>query len=216
MAIRSTAVILAATSILGTHLAAQARIGFQAGLASATLGGADAGTPGSRMGVHAGGFATVPVSSIVTLQGGVAWVEKGIEEQIDADLLGTVALSYLEFPMLIRVAIPSQAVVGAHVLVGAVLSYEVSCEVRAETLGGQRAAAPCDSPLLGGGLPTKPTDFGFMLGGGITLLPRNRLSYFVQVAYELGIQSIDDSDPQFDVKNRAILFAAGVTFSLAR
>jgi hypothetical protein len=49
-----------------------------------------------------------------------------------------------------------------------------------------------------------------------TLLPRGRISYLLQIASELGLTSIDDSTPQFNVKNRAIFLSAGMAFSLGR
>jgi hypothetical protein len=193
---------------------AQARIGFQAGLVSATLGGEDAGSPGSRLGVHAGAFVAIPLTPVFTLQGGVGWAQKGIEEQIDVDVTAQVAFSYFQIPLIARFAIPSNAVVGAYLLAGPVLSLEVSCNVEIDAGQSGTASADCDSPLLAGGIPTKSTDIGLLFGGGISLLPRGRISYFLQIAYELGLKSIDDSNPSFDVKNRAVLLSAGIAFSL--
>jgi hypothetical protein len=210
----STPVLVLACAVAAPDLAAQVRIGFQAGLVSSTLGGEAVASLGSRTGVTGGAFLAVPLSRVVTLQPGAAWIEKGVEETA-FDVTDRIAFSYIALPLLVRFTLPSEVSVAAHAVLGPVLNVEMSCAVESES-NNDRISVDCRSPLLQGGIPTKSTDIGFQFGGGVTILPRNRVNLVAQVAYELGLTSIDDSTPQFDVKNRAIIFSAGVTYAIGQ
>jgi hypothetical protein len=211
-----TSVLAVAALGVAPDLPAQVRVGALGGAVIATLGGADANTPGWRTGLHGSAFVELPISSFAAIRSGIGWVQKGIEDRIDSDLTGRIELSYVQIPLLARVTIPSEVGVAAHGLIGPVLSLKSGCQVVLESQQGQTTSVECDSPLLQGGVPITASDLGFLVGGGVTLAPRSRIGVILQVAYELGLSSIDDSGLGFNTKNRAVLFSTGVTISLGR
>ena len=189
----------------------QVRVGFYGGASISTLGGQDADDPGSRTAAQGGGFVVIPLSRVVSVRPGVAFVQKGAEEEFQG-VTARLALSYLELPVLVQFTIPSDVSVAAYAIAGPVFGLEFLCDFEVESQQGA-ASAECGSPLLQGAFPTKSADVSILFGGGVILAPQNRASFLAQITYEVGVSSIDDSTPAFDVKNRAFGLSVGVLFT---
>jgi len=191
----------------------QARLGVYGGLGISTLGGDDVSGWHSRTAAQAGGFVNLPLAGVFTLRPGVAWTGKGARDEFE-DITATFVLQYFEVSALGQFTLPSTAIIEAHAILGPVVGLEFACDVRVANQYGSDSAE-CDSPLFQGGFQTRATDFGLLIGAGVTVAPRNRLSALLEVAYTLGLSSIDDSPASYDVKNRSFAIRAGVMFSLA-
>jgi len=191
----------------------QARFGVYGGLGISTLGGSDVSGWHSRNAAQAGGFVNLPLSRVLTIRPGLAWTGKGAKDEFE-DITATFVLQYFEISALGQFTLPSTSIVEAHAIIGPVVGFEFRCDVKvANQYGGD--SAECDSPLLQGGFQTRSNDLGLLFGGGVTIAPRNRLSALLEVAYTLGLTSIDASSPSYDVKNRSFAIRAGLMFSLA-
>jgi hypothetical protein len=195
-------------------LAAQARLGFDGGLAVSSFGGPDLAQGWhSRSGGLGGGFITVPLlGRVLSVRPGVAWVSKGGETVVQ-DVTGQLVIDYFQVAALAQVTLPSNLWIEPHGLVGPVVGFEMKCEFVAWNQY-QRGSAACSSPLFQGAFPTKSSDVGLLLGAGATLAPRKRLSLLVEVAYELGLVSIVAASDPADIKNRSLGVRAGLLFSL--
>lgn len=201
--------LLVAFVFLAAPLQAQEnRWGLAAGVSRATWGGDDAGDPDTHVGFDFGAFVSRGLSDAWALRPGIYFVEKGIQDgdpSSDAEL----TLDYVEFPLLVEYRIPIGGAWGMHLLGGPAVAFEVGCEV-----DGSSDGEPLTLDCRAIGLATKDMDLGAMIGGGLHLDAGERLEIVLDVNYNLGLTSIDDSDAEGDVKNRAFQVNAGVSLPL--
>lgn len=62
------------------------------------------------------------------------------------------------------------------------------------------------------GVPVKSIDIGAMGGAGLSIATGGSLAVTLDVLYNLGLTTIDDTSDEDDVKNRAWSIVAGVSF----
>lgn len=122
---------------------------------------------------------------------------------------GSIALDYLEIPMLLIVGLPTDGSVSPHVSVGPAVAFETGCSIEASSMG-VTASVDCGA----GEIATKSMDFGVMGGVGVDIAASPSMALTFDVAYTLGLTGLDDSADPEDLKNRAWSFTAGIAFPL--
>ncbi len=209
---RVVALLVPLILVLGQPVQAQSLLALRGGLNFASLGGDDEDNPDSRTGLNLGASYLVPVSTNVGIQFGAAYSQKGAEsteEGIDVKL----SLDYLEFPVLLNLVLPLSGSLSAHAVLGPAVAIEVGCEAAFSTLGGVSTlgvTVTFDCSEIDA--DTKTFDFGAVVGAGLVFAASDRVSALVDLSYNLGLTSIDDSGG--DTKNKALTLQAGVGFSV--
>jgi hypothetical protein len=196
-------------------IAAQARVGFYGGLASSRLGGGDVVGWESRSGPLGGGFVNLPLSRVFALRPGLAWVSKGAQDEVQS-LRVALAIQYFQITVLGQFTLPTAALVEPYAVIGPAVGLKFRCDFSVRDEVGREASADCDSPLFQGAFPIRANDMGVLVGAGVSIGPRRRLSGLLELSYELGLMSVDAGTPTYDVKNRSLAIKAGVMFSLAQ
>ena len=201
---------LAAAPVLG-----QVNVSVRGGASLATLGGSAADSipsKGNRTGLNVGATATFGLSENMGLQLGLGYAQKGVAmSEAGAEI--TFGLDYIEVPVLLQIGIPTQGSFSPHVYLGGSVAFESKCEIGV-SFGGISGAVACDEPASEFQLATKSTEFGAVGGVGASIAAGESLSITLDVLYNLGLSSVDDSTPAESLKNRAWSFLAGVSFPL--
>ena len=189
---------------------AQAQItgAFRAGASIATLGGSAGGDTGLRTGLSVGGAVTFPLAANLGVQLGAGYVQKGAKETIDGVEV-TLALDYVEIPLLLSVALPLEGSISPHFLVGPVASAKAKCQLRG-AVGGATTSFDCGPSDVA----VKAIDIGAMAGAGLDIRASGALTITLDVFFNAGLTSFDDSANHDDVKNRAWSILGGVSFPL--
>jgi len=148
-----------------------------------------------RIGLVAGGFVRMPLTSWLAVQGEGLYAEKGArfaDTGVDAKLL----LTYLEVPVLARVRLSRLFYAAAGPSMGVLL------RARART---RFSGATEDIDVKD---DVESFDFGIAMGGGIEL---GRL--IIDGRYTLGLRDADaDTTDASTMKNRTLSFTAGFRF----
>jgi hypothetical protein len=207
---RTLAVLVIGCAVLvfsPSSLSGQKSLGFQGGLSLATLGGSDLDDTdiGYRKGFGLGAFLELPVSDMLSLQPEFLYLQKGgsdTEDGVDV----TIAVNYVEIPVLLRINVPVEGTVAPYFLVGPAIGFKAGCELTGEE-GGVGVNLDCDEA----GIEIKSMDLGAIIGGGLAFAagPGN---VHVGARYNYGLTSLDDSGDSDDIKSRAFSFLAGYSF----
>jgi len=173
--------------------------GVKFGLNMANFSGSDVSNTSNRTAFKVGAFGIFDLGGLVSLQPEVLYTMKGASEKID--VLGTTVkvtykLAYLEIPVLVRLNLPLQ---GSTLLpgffAGPAMAFKLSGKVKAEG-GGSTEETDMEN--------VKSTDWGLVFGFGLNVGP-----IYVDVRYNMGLSTIDDSADPSDIKNRVISFNVG-------
>ncbi len=182
-----------------TAFAQPMTFGAKAGLNIANIGGDDAGDFESRTGFSIGGFLAYPLANMFYIQPEVLYTMKGAAQKQTfggTTYTGTVKLDYLEIPVLAKLVIPMKnSGLTPMLYAGPALGFKLSSKLHLE----------------GGGLDSeedyegiKGTDFGFVIGGGVGI-PVGASTFGIEIRYDLGLSSIDDSEDNFNIKNNVLM-----------
>ncbi len=179
-------------------------LGVKGGVNFADFGGDDATGVESRTRFVGGAYAGFGLSDLITIQPEVLFSMKGAESNDPSDP-GEVKLDYIEIPVLFRVNVPvPNSPVRPHVFVGPAVSFETGCTL---VVGGLEE--DCESGS------TKTTDFGAVFGGGVDFLVGGA-RVGLDVRYNLGLRSLDNSTSPDDVKNRVLSIMGSIGLGLNR
>lgn len=130
----------------------------------------------------------------------------------------TVALDYFEFPLLGVVSFPVGDAATFDIFAGPVLAFNTNAELEQEVTLSANGYSETESEKIDISDDTKGTDFGGVLGAGITF-KLERVSLFGEVRYEYGFTKIiesNGSNSDEDIKNSAFGFMVGVGIPLAK
>lgn len=190
----SVAVLLLFTLGGGTAHAQLLQYGIKGGLNIASLSGDEMDDLDSRMGLAAGAYLSVPVVPSLSIQPEVLYMMKGATESFNGTDV-TIQLDYLEIPILVKY---SFGVPGAparpSIFAGPAFGLNLSSKVKAEA-GGESVEEDLED--------IKDTDLGLVFGAGLAF-HLSGYSLGLDVRYNLGLTSIDDTGEGFDVKNNVI------------
>jgi hypothetical protein len=207
-------VLLLVASFVATAAPAGAvGFGVQGGLSVATLRG-DLPTDGlvengSKSGFGAGVWLAIPMSPNISLQPELCYVQKGTSlGKIDlTDSLGFIGgtadvlltADYFEVPLLFRVSVPARGSISPHFLVGPVLGFRLSQQLRIS--GPFNFGTDIDV--------FKNTDVGFALGAGFEL-GRGPMRGMFEARYTLGLATATEDFYSPNAKNGALLVSMGL------
>lgn len=188
-------------------------LGVKAGATFATISGDNIeDLAGNRTGLSVGGFANFPISSVISLQPEVLFVQKGSEVQEDgAD--AELSLSYLEVPLLARFSFPTTAPIHPYFFAGPTVSFKVGCSVGGST-DGVSFDVDCDQDSLQAfSVETETLDFGLIggVGAGFGLGAGEAL---VDVRYNFGLSGVFDGPDVVEVKNRVLTLMLGYSIAI--
>lgn len=199
--------------VAGSAPAGAAVFGFKGGMSVATLRGS-LPTDGliddsARLGFGAGAWLAIPLGPRLSLQPELNYVQKGrslgtIEVTDDAgNPIGTVdvteAVDYLEFPLLLRVSLPSNGLASPYLVVGPVAGVLVSQKLK---VGGTFSASTA-SDLF------KSTDLGAALGAGVEL-GDGPFRMTLETRYTLGLTTATKDIYSTDANNGAFMLTLGL------
>lgn len=197
-------------AVANTALAQQVSVGVIGGVNSATIDFSEEQEfdVNQNIGFNVGGLVALNFSEQWAVQLEALYTQKGAgAEAVGTD--GTFNFSYLEFPLLAKVAFPIQASdrTSLHLFAGPTVAFELSCRV-----SGQIAGVPidedCDSPEVE--ILRKKTDYGVLFGGGIGI-GAGPGAITLDVAYDLGLRNLNDDPeaPDTSAKGRTLMLQAG-------
>jgi hypothetical protein len=194
------ALLVASLAVAVSARGARASGGVRAGIALASL--QNVSYPSDRrIGIHAGVFEDFGLSSSFAVRVEMAYVMKGVKpSDLGRDV--TLALDYLELPVLAKVSIPAERATPV-LLAGLAPAIKLGAEARVH-----------DGPHSSYGDLVHSFDFGWVVGAGIDVPAGSR---FIQldVRYTRGLRAVFDfDDPQdtdSDDKNEVISAGIGIT-----
>jgi hypothetical protein len=122
---------------------------------------------------------------------------------------GSIAISYLELPALVRIRLPQMAKGTPYLLVGPTLSLRVACRAKMEstsTSGGSESSSDdCDEEDDESGM--RKNDIGALAGVGMMFN-----SVALSLRYERGLRSLSKDDDPDPITNR--VFSLTATYML--
>jgi hypothetical protein len=164
--------------------------------------------PDSRVGLNFGGSVAFPLTDIVGVHLGAIYSQKGAKLDVEEeDAEATVALDYIEIPMLLTLTIPSNGPLGSRIYLGPAVAFEVGCELRGSE-GGLDISLDCDETDI----DTETFDIGAVGGAGLSWEASESFLLSLDLFYNLGLTSI--AAEEGDAKNRTFSVQAGVGFPL--
>lgn len=202
---RLFAVVVVLSTFVVSTAQAQTILSVRAGASIATLGGDDVTDAESRTGMNVGAALTFGVSDNLGVHVGAGYAQKGATSTADG-VDATFKLDYIEVPVLLALGIPTTGSISPRFFLGPAISVEAGCEIEG-TDQGVTVTADCSDF----GAPVKSIDIGAMGGAGLSIDTGGSLAVTLDVLYNLGLSTIDDTSNPDDVKNRAWSILAGVS-----
>lgn len=188
----------------------QTTLSFRAGPSIATLGGDDITDADSRTGLNVGAGLNFGISENLGVLVGATYAQKGATATGDGAEI-TFKIDYLEIPVLLQLGVPTSGSISPRFFLGPAIGAEIGCEIEG-TEGGVTVSADCSDF----GAPIKSVDMGAMGGAGLSMSTGGAMSITLDVFYNLGLSTIDDSADADDVKNRAWSILGGVSIPVGR
>lgn len=204
------AAALFALGVVPVTAQTQTTLSFRAGASIATLGGDDVTDADSRTGLNVGGGLTFGLSENLGVLVGATYAQKGATATGDGAEI-TFKIDYLEIPVLLQLGVPTSGSISPRFFIGPAVGAEIGCEVEG-TEGGVTVSADCSDF----GAPVKSVDIGAMGGAGLSMSTGGAMSITLDVFYNLGLSTIDDTSNPDDVKNRAWSILGGVSIPVGR
>jgi len=187
--------LLAVAGLATTSLAAQGAIlkGVKGGLNFAKFTGPDAGGLDTKTGFAFGGFVRIPLSPNVSIQPEVLYTRKGAKTSgYLEDVMVEFKLNhdYVEIPILVKVAIPTEGQVTPTFFAGPAIGFKTAAKAKVEaSVGSVSGSGDIDISNAA------DVDFGLAFGGGADFATTN-FTIVLDVRYTLGLTKVyDDTDP---------------------
>jgi hypothetical protein len=187
------AVVLLASPVLAGDMQAGVKGGVN--LSSTRVEDSSSETD-SRLGMALGGFLAIPMTPMFSIQPEALFSMKG-DEISSGDMTQSLELSYLEIPVLAKLSLAPEAVAHPSVFVGPSLGINLGATSKIE---GDPVIPDSETDVKD---LTKGTEFGLVMGGGVEMPigATGKQSLGLDVRYNLGLTSIDDSGADANVKN---------------
>jgi hypothetical protein len=173
--------------------------GAKAGLNFANLGGDGAGDWDSRTGFAFGGYLQYPVSNSVYFQPELLYSMKGATDKYNeggSSYKVTLKYNYLEIPLLGKLLIDlDNSNLRPMFFAGFSPAFKLSSHLHWK---GDGENYEVDDDRL------KGFDLGFVIGGGVGF-PIGSNTMGVEIRYDMGLTSIDDTADNLNVKNNVLM-----------
>ncbi len=181
------------------------RLGIVAGINSATISGGDVGEPSRRTGFIVGALLFAPVSHSVAIEPQVLFTSKGASFE-DASGGGSISMSYIQLPVLLRITGPANGEWRPFGFVGPAIALKASCNLEGID-SGVRTSVRC-AELEADGVKFKSFDYGLVVGGGFAFDVQGR-TFSIGARYD---HSLADIDEVSGIKHRVISVIASFEF----
>ena len=176
--------------------------GVKGGLALTNMSGDDIEDNDAKIGFALGGFLTFNISGDFSVQPELLFVQKGTKWS-DGDAKAVFRLTYLEIPILAKYSFAVGTNMKASVFAGPALALKVGATTYVE-VGGESITEDLDE--------AKGMDLGLAFGAGMEWPLGNNVVTF-DIRYTLGLSNCMEFEGEdFNIKNSAILFLAGLGF----
>jgi len=171
----------------------------------------------------AGGILTFDFIPLLTLQFEPAYIQKGatvnfqfVENNITADIEGTISANYVELPLLLKLTIPS-VIIKPYLLAGGSVAFKVGdakLNVEKATVNGVDFIDFVPAEERDQTLQVKNNDYIVSFGAGVEL-PISLISLLVEARYDIGLTNLNN-DPTDDTeyKTRGLQVKAGILVGL--
>jgi hypothetical protein len=174
-------------------------LGVKGGLNLANVTGDDVSDDAEMLiGFHAGAYAQFDLA-VLTIQPELLYTMKGSQEEgtmMGVDYSGTSTLNYLEIPVLVKYNVLPTPMMKASVYAGPSLAFLLSANHEQEVNGETTDTDIADD--------LTSTDFGLNVGASVELS-----KLMIDVRYNMGLASVDDSGADADYKNSVIMLSVG-------
>ena len=203
----SAVLLMSLAGLLGTEqVSAQVTLAVRGGPSIASAAGASADR---RTGLNIGASVTFPLSGNRGIQVGGAYVQKGVTETTEQGVKVTAAIDYIEFPVLLRIGIPTAGAISPHFFVGPAVSFEADCKAEVSQ-GGISIAVDCNELDV----DTKSIDFGAVGGVGVDISATSTVAVTLDVLYNRGIAGFDLPCCRASSKHRVWSILVGAAFPI--
>jgi hypothetical protein len=173
--------------------------GFKGGVNMSNFSGSDGDDWDNRTGIAIGGFLSYPLTNMFYIQPEVLYTMKGAKWEFNfagESYKETLQLDYIEIPVLAKLEIPLRnSNLKPMLYAGPAVAFNVKSNYRIEEDGDTFDE---EDEFV------KSTDFGFVVGAGIGI-PVKSHRIGVEVRYDFGLTSFDDSEDNFDIKNNVLM-----------
>jgi Outer membrane protein beta-barrel domain len=214
---RAISSVVACSFVAATCVNAQNRsleVGVQTGASISSLAGSDTEGAGSRVSPFLGGTVVYHrPGSAIGWESGLAFVQKGATTGLNGSTF-TLAISYLEVPLMVRFGLPLQ---GSRVIpvfsIGGTVALRSGCSLRGDS-GSQSISVGCDDSFFGGAYDLKALDFGVSAGTEVDFPIGKRFVFAPSVRYTRGLAVIGSTPDNADARNSVFLLGASLRLRL--
>jgi hypothetical protein len=173
-------------------------LGIKGGMNMSNFTGDSLTNPESLTGIAIGGYATIGLLPNIAIQPEVFYSQKGCKES--GDYLGTpieltTRINYLEIPVLAKISFG--AIVKPYILAGPYFATMIGA-TQEVTVSGVSVSGDIDDFV-------KSSDMGLTFGAGV----QTPVKLSLEARYSMGLNSIDDSGWDIDIKNSNISLLVG-------
>ena len=194
-------------------------LGASAGLALASVHGADAGQMDAGSGFAGGVFASLGVSKRLGLEVDVSYAQKRSTMAVTQPVNGTVTyrFNYIEVPVLIRYHVLPSARVAPTIVLGLAPAFRLNSTRTSATWSGSPSSPPTQFVF------PKATDVGVVFGAAVGL-PTGQHRVRLDGRYTVGLTRFAGKqftgtgvveNPALDLKNGALTVTASYAFNVA-
>lgn len=202
---RKILIVLIAAVLIFTVMTPKAfsqSFGILAGINLANMSGDDVEdqfgmAPENKMGLAAGGFMLYNFSDNLAFRPEILYSQLGAKAE-EAGVEVSLNAVVIQVPLLLQYSFSSGGSFAPFILVGPYLSYLLSADVAIEGGGFSMDMDIKDD--------VKDIDFGVMFGVGAAI--NNKIE--ISARYQMGLQTMDDTDAEADIKNKTIQILAGI------
>ncbi len=207
----SSLAVLLVAFVASPGLAQSLSAGVRGGVSIANVTGDDISDTSSKLGFVGGAFLGVDLHEYFRIQFEGQYVQKGAEEE-EMGVTVKTKLDYIEFMVPFTLTIPTNSAIAPRLYAGPALGIEASCSVSVEgTFLGETLDESADCDDDADAAARKSTDFSVFFGGGVDIAVGSG-AITLDVLYDLGLSSLDDSAFDADIKNKNLLVMAGYRF----
>jgi hypothetical protein len=173
-------------------------LGIKGGVNMSNVTGSDVDGTEANMGLAAGAYATIGLMPSIAIQPEILFSQKGWKETGDffgVAYEGSYKINYMEIPVLAKISFG--AIVKPYVLAGPYFASRLSTSGEV-TIGGVSASGDIDDLV-------KSSDMGLTFGAGV----QTPVKLSLEARYSMGLNSIDDTGLDMDIKNSNISLMVG-------
>ena len=195
-----SALTVAVLAVPGAAVAQELGFGAKAGVTMGTLSfdSENTGDYGYRIGLAVGGFVALPLGSRLTIQPEGLFNQRGAKAE-DEGLETTIALDYIDVPVLVKYAVTRGGPRSIFVFGGPSAAFKIRSRATA-TFGDTTIDLDADEEI-------ESFEFGVVAGGGVDFG-----KWSIDGRYSLGLSNLNKEEDDVKLKSRSFSILAGIRF----